>query len=216
MRWEHFTAPQSSHVTPQASESNDHSISILTECIGKDEQSHSWSLPAGWLFSTDVAQERDVEVMTSLLPAGRMSRIQRGIETFTLTVTSLRLILKCCWFIKSFTLIWKYSWAFLIYVFTMYLHKLFPYYWVFRRLIYRSVMTPYWRCKQGKHNFVKSDTSDLLEPGSCLTFCWLHILLVCLHSRYHILPFCFSMAWYEEGYANNLSKSPNIFILKQL
>lgn len=36
MQWEHFTAPQSSHVSPQASESNDYSISILTECIRKD------------------------------------------------------------------------------------------------------------------------------------------------------------------------------------
>lgn len=69
MRWEPYPAPQSSLVTPRASWSNDHTISILTERPREDGQSRRCGLPAGWLFSADVAQVKDVDVTTSLLPA---------------------------------------------------------------------------------------------------------------------------------------------------
>lgn len=38
MQREHFTETHSSHITPKAMAPNDHSISILPECVGKQNE----------------------------------------------------------------------------------------------------------------------------------------------------------------------------------
>lgn len=80
-------ALHSSHITPKASESNDHRISIQERLTEPELEFASW-LVILYRHSTGKA----VDVMTSLHTAEGMKWIQGGIETFTLRLVRRHLI----------------------------------------------------------------------------------------------------------------------------